>query len=99
MKKILITIFLIFLLFNNLNVCAETNSNTDSKPIVLKIVASWPEGYNSNRGLVVFMEHIAISGAGKVVVKKIGGPETIPQLELAEAVRDGTIDMGWTVGG
>lgn len=96
-KTVAVSIFILLLLCSNLNVSGSTNNNFE--PVELKIVSAWPVNEDSNIGMFVFQKNVAEIGNGKVTIKVIGGPETIPSFELAEAVGSGSIDMGWTVGG
>lgn len=61
--------------------------------ITLRTVSGWPESNDLVLPLFEFKEMIEERTSGQVTIEYVGGPETIPSFEQAEAVRNGIVDM------
>lgn len=86
-----VLIFAIIVFFFSIFLCLG------AEPIKLNLVSAWPIGDMDNIGLEILEEKIIELGNGKIILNRVGGPETIPPFELAEAVGNGAIDMAWLV--
>lgn len=61
--------------------------------ITLRAVSGWPESNDLVLPLFEFKDMIEERTNGQVTIQYVGGPETIPPFEQAEAVRNGIMDM------
>lgn len=67
--------------------------------IVLKAVTAWPEKILDNAGFLKLIEKVNAKGKGIVKIEYLGGPEVVPTNELINAVKSGTVDLGWLSAG
>lgn len=67
----------------------------EAKEVVLKAVSAWPEKIQDNAGLKKLIEKVNEKGKGKVKIEWVGGPEVVATNELINAVKGGTVDIGW----
>lgn len=72
---------------------------TRAGEIVLKAVLAWPKQIHDNDGFFALQEKVNEMGKGKVRIQLLGGPEVIPNTELINAVKAGTIDIAWLSAG
>lgn len=74
----------------------DSSSNKPAQdPVELKMVGYWPTNAKEWHVANSFIDQVNKELAGKVKITVMGGPELIPQTELANAVRTGAIDMGY----
>lgn len=62
-------------------------------PIVLKGATAWDENAINSVGFFMLKEKVEEKSDGRLKFEFVGGPEAIPPLELAEAVRTGVVDV------
>jgi TRAP-type C4-dicarboxylate transport system substrate-binding protein len=68
-------------------------TDVQAKPIILKVVQSWPKVVWTNRIGEQWMKWAEYRLKGKVKFQIIGGPEAIPTFQQGEAVRNGVVDI------
>lgn len=64
-----------------------------AKPIVIKVVQSWPKPVEWNRPGEQYLKWAEMRLKGKVKFEILGGPEVVPTFQQGEAVRNGVVDM------
>lgn len=99
-KKILIALFCLFLMFS-LAGCSGGGdkapaANNQAKAMTLKIYSAWAENNAMNVHLKPFAEKVEKKSNGTLKIVWGGGPEAIPTQQLAEAVKNGMVDIAWT---
>lgn len=67
-----------------------------AEPVTIRVVSAWAEGNTMNDALVMLQERVREASGGRLVIEWGGGPEAIPSAQLAEALRNGVVDMAWT---
>lgn len=78
---------------------SETTEGTESsqeesvEPVTLDMVTFQPKSAARSEIFNEFMQSMAEASGGDLEIDYVGGPESIPGYELAEAVRNGVIDM------
>ena len=68
-------------------------AEVEAKPIVIKVVQSWPKPVWVNRPGEAYLEWAETRLKGKVKFEILGGPEVIPTFQQGEAIRNGVVDM------
>jgi TRAP-type C4-dicarboxylate transport system substrate-binding protein len=68
-------------------------AEVQAKPIVIKVVQSWPKPVEWNRPGEQYIKWAELRLKGKVKFNILGGPEVIPAFQQGEAVRNGVVDM------
>lgn len=68
-------------------------AEVQAKPIVIKVVQSWPKPVWVNRGGEGYIKWAEMRLKGKVKFQILGGPEVVPTFQQGEAVRNGVVDM------
>ena len=97
-KKILILLLSVFFVIS-LSGCAsevKAPSGDKAKVITLKIHSAWAENNAMSYHLKPFIEKVKQKSNGTVEIVWGGGPEAIPAFQLAEAVKNGMVDVAWT---
>lgn len=64
-----------------------------AEPIHLKFVWAWAPKFIENDMNQVLIDEVNNKAKGELVIEHIGGPEVIPAMDQAEAVRSGAVDM------
>lgn len=77
----------------------DAAKNEAREEVVLKAVSAWPEKIQDNAGFLKLIEKVNEKGKGKVKIEYLGGPEVVPTNELINAVKGGTVDVGWLSAG
>ena len=67
--------------------------------ITLKALRPWGMDLAENRGYQEFFKRVNERGAGRLVLKDIGGPEVFPPEEHMKILELGTVDLVFTVAG
>lgn len=67
-----------------------------AETVTLKVVSAWGEGNTMNSALQMLQDSVAEKSGGRLTIEWGGGPEAIPPLQLAEAIRSGVVDVAWT---
>ena len=104
-KNILIALVLILIAGLVLGCSSEKPQANDKEgaeaqeEIVLKGVTAWPKIEKSNAGFFALQEKVNEMGKGKVRIEYLGGSEVVPTMELINATKDGTVDIGWMSAG
>ncbi|MHB9150005.1 MAG: TRAP transporter substrate-binding protein DctP [Thermoleophilia bacterium] len=78
---------------------ADGSSSTTAAPaetVTLKVVSAWAEGNTMNAALEMLQDTVAEKSGGRLTIEWGGGPEAIPPMQLAEALRSGVVDIAWT---
>jgi TRAP-type C4-dicarboxylate transport system substrate-binding protein len=100
-KKVFIVLFC-FMLVVALSGCSSTPSQPatsdgeKSKEVTLKVFGAWPEGTNNLRTVPDLIDKVAEKSDGTVKIVWGGGPEAIPANQLAEALKNGVVDIAYT---
>ncbi|MGI6451255.1 MAG: TRAP transporter substrate-binding protein DctP [Desulfitobacteriia bacterium] len=99
-KKILIVFFSVLLVLS-LAACSGGGTQTppagdEGKVTKLKVYSAWAENNAMNVHLQPFMEKVKEKSNGTLEIVWGGGPEAIPTQQLAEAVKNGMVDVAWT---
>ena len=64
-----------------------------AQEITLKAANAFPEGTYYARNFERFIEKVNAEGKGTVQIRYVGGPKAIPTFEIANAVRNGVVDL------
>jgi len=64
-----------------------------AQEITLKAANAFPEGTYYARNFERFIEKVNAEGKGIVQIRYVGGPKAIPTFEIANAVRNGVVDL------
>ena len=64
------------------------------EPIVLKIVSFHKQGL-STKGVELYINKVNEAAKGELKIEWMGGPEAIPSHDQPEAVRNGTVELGF----
>ena len=67
-----------------------------AQEITLKGANAFPEGTYYARNFERFIKKVNDEGKGIVQIRYVGGPKAIPTFELANALRNGVVDLGNT---
>lgn len=67
-----------------------------SEATTIKIHSAWAENNAMNHHLNPFIEKVDEKSNGTLKIVWGGGPEAIPAFQLAEAVKNGMVDVAWT---
>lgn len=98
-KKILIVLFSLALVIS-LAGCAAGGDKAPpaaaNEVITLKIHSAWAENNILNYHMKDFIERVDQKSNGTVKIVWGGGPEAIPAFQMAEAVKNGVVDIAWT---
>lgn len=83
-----------------LSACGGSTTNTTggSEKYKIRVALSLDETNPLMLSFPVFKEIVEERSNGRIEVEYVGGPEAIPPFNQAEAVQNGTIDMGWVAG-
>lgn len=76
----------------------ESKSSADQgeKETTIKIYSAWAENNVLNVHIKPFIEKVNQKSNGTLKIVWGGGPEAIPAFQLAEAVKNGMVDVAWT---
>ncbi|WP_206809117.1 TRAP transporter substrate-binding protein DctP [Paradesulfitobacterium ferrireducens] len=98
MISIMITGLLLFLALTGCGSETKAPAEQQAKPktITLKIHSAWAENNAMNFHLKPFIEKAEKKSNGTLKIVWGGGPEAIPAFQLAEAVKNGMVDIAWT---
>jgi len=67
-----------------------------AQEVTLRAVSAFSLDTQFGKPFKTLVEEINKRGAGILQVRLLGGPETMPSAEIANAVRGGVVDIGWT---
>ena len=100
-KKLFIVLLSIVLVLSfTVTGCAGGgDTGGDKKPaeaVTLKIFSAWPENNAMNYHLKPFLDKVEQKSNGNLKIVWGGGPEAIPAFQLAEAAKNGMVDVVWT---
>jgi TRAP-type C4-dicarboxylate transport system substrate-binding protein len=68
----------------------------EGETVTLKIYSAWAENNAMNVHLKPFVDKVNQKSGGTLKIEWAGGPEAIPTQQLAEAVKNGMVDVAWT---
>ena len=71
-------------------------SAKESKEVTLKLFAAWPENNSNLIDMEKFIRKVDEKSNHTVKIVWGGGPEAIPSNQLAEAIKNGVVDVAWT---
>lgn len=77
---------------------ALLGSGAHAAEITLKAVSAFGQDTFFNQRFKTFVEKVNREGKGLVKIQVVGGPESIPPLEVGNAVRAGVVDFANTTG-
>jgi TRAP-type C4-dicarboxylate transport system substrate-binding protein len=66
--------------------------------VTIKAMSAWEETNTLSKALFILEEKLTEKSNGNIKIEYIGGPESIPTFEQAEALRNGLTDMLLTTG-
>jgi len=101
-KVLVLLLSLLVLITLSLAGCggAEKTSNDQGgahgQEVTLKIFAAWPENNTNLVNMNDFIKKVEEKTNGTVKIVWGGGPEAIPSYQLAEAIKNGMVDIAWT---
>lgn len=72
------------------------SSSTAAAPVVLKGVSAWPKSVKDTTGFFYLQKEVNAKGKGLLSINYLGGPEVVPTLQLANALKSGTVDIAVT---
>lgn len=90
MKKFVIGIMLVSMIFVSLSFISETHAKD---PIVLKMATFLSKNDTTATAWRPLIDEINTKGKGEIVIKYVGGPEAIPAFKQFEALKKGVVDM------
>jgi len=90
MKKFVVGIMLVSIIFVSLFLVSETHAKD---PIVLKMATFLAKNDTTATAWRPLIDEINTKGKGEIVIKYVGGPEAIPAFKQFEAVKTGVVDM------
>lgn len=76
----------LFLTFGSLKVVAQDS-------VTLRAVSGWPESNDLVIPFFLFKDLIEERSSGRIKINFVGGPESVPSFEQAEAIRNGIVDI------
>ncbi|MCC8084282.1 MAG: hypothetical protein LIP15_08635 [Clostridium sp.] len=68
----------------------------ESKEVTLKLFAAWPENNSNLVDMEKFIQKVDEKSNHTVEIVWGGGPEAIPSNQMAEAIKNGIVDVAWT---
>jgi len=68
-------------------------STATAQEVTLRAANAFPEGTYYARNFERFIEKVNAEGKGIVQIRYVGGPKAIPTFEIANAVRNGVVDL------
>ncbi|MEY8338856.1 TRAP transporter substrate-binding protein DctP [Lachnospiraceae bacterium 62-35] len=74
----------------------EGNAGKETKEVTLKLFAAWPENNSNLVDMDKFISKVDEKSNHTIKIQWGGGPEAIPANQLAEAIKNGVVDIAWT---
>lgn len=74
---------------------SSSTSATESKEVTLKAVSAWVDKTDANDALKFLINEVNEKGKGQLQINLLGGPEVVPTMQLINAVKNGTVDLGY----
>jgi TRAP-type C4-dicarboxylate transport system substrate-binding protein len=71
-------------------------AHTPAQEVTLKAANAFPEASYYARNFERFIDKVNAEGKGLVKIQYVGGPKSIPTFELANALRNGVVDLANT---
>ena len=68
----------------------------ESMEVTLKLFAAWPENNSNLVDMEKFIQKVDEKSNHTVEIVWGGGPEAIPSNQMAEAIKNGIVDVAWT---
>jgi TRAP-type C4-dicarboxylate transport system substrate-binding protein len=72
------------------------SSHGNAAEVTLRAVSAFPLNTQFGKPFKTFVDEVNKRGKGIVKINLLGGPETMPPAESANAVRNGVVDIAWT---
>lgn len=69
---------------------------SSAQEVTLRAVSAFSLDTQFGKPFKTLVDEINKRGAGILKIRLLGGPETMPSAEIANAVRSGVVDIGWT---
>lgn len=100
-KTLVVLMSLVLLITLSLTGCgggdkAPSGDAGKGKTVTLKVFSAWAENNTNLVNMKDFIKKVEEKTNGTVKIVWGGGPEAIPSFQLAEAIKNGMVDVAWT---
>jgi TRAP-type C4-dicarboxylate transport system substrate-binding protein len=78
--------------------CFAVSSVATAEEVVLKAVSAFPENTVDTKMFQDWIKKVNEDGKGKVQIRFVGGPRSVPTFEVGNAVKNGVVDLALASG-